>query len=55
MSTQTLSAGRAGTGSVVVTDDTTARTVNVADVGVVTTASSGGGGTANAVRVMVLA
>lgn len=57
MSTQTLSGGRAGAGSAVVTDDATARTVNVAGVGVVTTGTSGGtsGAIANTVRVMVMA
>jgi len=55
MSTQTLSASRAGAGSAVVTDAATPQTVNVAGVGVVQTGTGGGGGGTDAVRVMVLA
>jgi len=58
MSSCVLSGSRAGIGSVVVTDDATARTVLVAGVGAVTTAATGGGGGGggtNPVRVMVLA
>ena len=56
--TQTLSGGRAGVGSAVVADAATPLTVSVAGVGVVKTdtgGTSGGGGTATQVRVMVLA
>jgi hypothetical protein len=56
MSTQTLSAGRPGSGSTVVQDDAVARTVAVAGVGTVQTGTSGGGGGGTtAISVMVLA
>jgi hypothetical protein len=57
MSTQTLSAGRPGAGSAVVTDAAAPLTVNVCGVGVVQTGTSGGGGggTTQTARVMVLA
>lgn len=58
MSTQTLSGGRAGVGSVVVADAATPLAVNVVGVGVVQTGTSGGtsgGGGSTQVRVMVLA
>jgi hypothetical protein len=56
MSTYTVSPSRAGVGAVVVQDDpSTARTVNVANVGVVQTAATSGGGGATDTRVVILA
>lgn len=54
MSTQTLSGGRAGAGSVVSTDEAVARTVVVAGVGTVQTAATASAPT-QTIRVMVLA